>query len=174
MTKGVRAVLNKLKTVKAWPLPKIVKVLRGFLGLIGYYKRFIKYYGLTKQNTLGMLYHFIHCFHMSTCLWLMGSQIVYLNFSQLHVSLLKLWKGYWIAITNYSLRILCRQPTVWSKTLTTPVAEYFLFKWVKCPCFVNLSMMTMITSFPSDFGSASIKFILMFVHGLVGIDRDTR
>ncbi|BAT89663.1 hypothetical protein VIGAN_06067700, partial [Vigna angularis var. angularis] len=36
---------EKIKTVKEWPEPHNIKALRGFLGLSGYYRRFIKDYG---------------------------------------------------------------------------------------------------------------------------------
>ena len=37
---------NKVKAVLTWPIPKSVRALRGFLGLAGYYRHFIKDYGL--------------------------------------------------------------------------------------------------------------------------------
>lgn len=44
-TKEVKANLAKIEGMIKWPLPKSLKSLRGFLGLTGYYKNFIKGYG---------------------------------------------------------------------------------------------------------------------------------
>jgi hypothetical protein len=49
--------------MKEWPIPKTLKKLRGFLGLIGYYRKFVKNYGqmvapvptlLKKEDFLGL------------------------------------------------------------------------------------------------------------------------
>ncbi|KAM1741968.1 hypothetical protein ACFX12_012017 [Malus domestica] len=42
---GVAANPAKLQFIQDWPIPKSVKALRGFLGLTGYYRKFIPNYG---------------------------------------------------------------------------------------------------------------------------------
>jgi hypothetical protein len=49
---GVAVDPDKVKCILAWPEPKNVKGFRGFLGLTGYYRKFIKDYGkLAKRLT---------------------------------------------------------------------------------------------------------------------------
>lgn len=38
---GVKAYPSKIKATVEWPIPKDLKALRGFLGLTGYYRRFV-------------------------------------------------------------------------------------------------------------------------------------
>ena len=50
--RGVSMDPAKIESMVKWPIPDLVKTLRGFLGLSGYYRRFIKGYGmLTKPLT---------------------------------------------------------------------------------------------------------------------------
>jgi hypothetical protein len=42
---GVKVDPNKIKSMMDWPIPKTLNNLRGFLGLIGYYRKFVQHYG---------------------------------------------------------------------------------------------------------------------------------
>lgn len=46
LAQGVEMDPMKIEAIIGWPIPTTVKLLRGFLGLTGYYRRFIKNYSL--------------------------------------------------------------------------------------------------------------------------------
>ncbi|XP_019170443.1 PREDICTED: uncharacterized protein LOC109166012 [Ipomoea nil] len=52
---GLQTDPGKLVAVSAWPKPATIKELRGFLGLTGYYRRFIKSYGTLSRPLTDML-----------------------------------------------------------------------------------------------------------------------
>ena len=42
---GVKVDPSKIKAIKEWKIPTSIKHLQGFLGLTGYYRKFVKNYG---------------------------------------------------------------------------------------------------------------------------------
>lgn len=42
---GVEVGLEKIRAIKEWPIPTNVREVQGFLGLIGYYRKFVQCYG---------------------------------------------------------------------------------------------------------------------------------
>ena len=52
---GVRTDPAKISAVKDWLVPTNVKQVRRFLGLTGYYRRFIKHYGIISRSLSDLL-----------------------------------------------------------------------------------------------------------------------
>ena len=52
---GVKADPKKISTMVQWPILDSVKALRGFLGLAGYYRKFIKGYETIAQPLIDLL-----------------------------------------------------------------------------------------------------------------------
>nr|XP_011471074.1 PREDICTED: retrovirus-related Pol polyprotein from transposon gypsy [Fragaria vesca subsp. vesca] len=53
--KGVAVDPSKIECVKKWLLPKTIKELRGFLGLAGYYRKYVKGFGLNAKPLTSLL-----------------------------------------------------------------------------------------------------------------------
>lgn len=72
---GVHLNLEKIKSMVEWVVPKNLKMLRGFLGLTGYYRRFIKTYHPKKDGQTEVINRILEMYLRSYChenpkLWL--------------------------------------------------------------------------------------------------------
>jgi hypothetical protein len=52
---GVRVDPKKIESMKNWPFPKNLKRLHGFLGLMGYYRNFVRNYGKIATTLTSLL-----------------------------------------------------------------------------------------------------------------------
>lgn len=52
---GVKVDDEKIKAMVTWPRPTTISYLRGFLDLIGYYRKFVRHYGILAQPLTNLL-----------------------------------------------------------------------------------------------------------------------
>lgn len=52
---GVSTDPSKIKTVQEWPQPQNVKDLRSFLGMVGYYRKFVPHFGIVSKPLTDLL-----------------------------------------------------------------------------------------------------------------------
>jgi hypothetical protein len=52
---GLRVDMKKIEAMQYWSHPKTLNILRGFLGLTGYYRKFVKNYGKIATPLIALL-----------------------------------------------------------------------------------------------------------------------
>jgi hypothetical protein len=52
---GVSTYLGKVQTIEQWPIPSGVKDVRGFLGMTGYYRKFVSQFGIISKPLTNLL-----------------------------------------------------------------------------------------------------------------------
>lgn len=59
---GVKPNPEKIATISNWPAPKKEKELKGFLGVMGYYRKFIKDFAVRKGESITYTKPFLEAF----------------------------------------------------------------------------------------------------------------
>jgi hypothetical protein len=55
IVEGVATESRKNQPIKEWVVPTNAKEVRRFLGLVGYYRRFVKNFGITRRTLFDLL-----------------------------------------------------------------------------------------------------------------------
>ncbi|GJZ37982.1 reverse transcriptase [Tanacetum coccineum] len=119
---GVSIDLSKIEAMQKWPIPSTLKHLRGFLGLTGYYRRFIKDYASISQPLVALT-------KKDTFKWNPSAELAYHNGKGIGAVMCQ--NGHPIAYWSKTLSAKHQALSTYEKeflavVLTTP----FQFKWL--------------------------------------------